>query len=109
MRTPGRLQDCDGCITGIERTVTMLSSWLHWHRRPGGTARMRRRDDGLDPGPAEREPVMTDALVGSGAGPYADPWHPFPDTSERLAQTGAGLAYTVAGREEVETVLAKPG
>ena len=52
---------------------------------------------------------MTDAVVVSGAGSYADPWHPFPDTSERLAQIVAGLGYTVTVRDNVETALAKPG
>lgn len=52
---------------------------------------------------------MTDALVVSGSGPYADPWHSFPDTSARIARVIEDLGYSVAIRDDVEAALAEPG
>jgi len=42
---------------------------------------------------------MTRALILSGAGRYADPWHPFADTSDRLAALvrAEGLSVEVSG------------
>jgi hypothetical protein len=51
---------------------------------------------------------MTAAMVISGGGPYADPWHAFPDTSARLARMISELGYSVTVRDDVETVLAGP-
>lgn len=41
---------------------------------------------------------MTSALILSGAGRYADPWHPFAQTSAGLAEilTGCGVTVTIA-------------
>jgi len=41
---------------------------------------------------------MTSALILSGAGRYADPWHPFAQTSACLAEilTGCGITVTIA-------------
>jgi len=41
---------------------------------------------------------MTSALILSGAGRYADPWHPFAATSASLAEilTGCGVTVTIA-------------
>lgn len=52
---------------------------------------------------------MTDVVVISGGGPYADRWHPFRDTSARLAGIIEGLGYTVSVTEDVESGLAEPG
>src|SRR5512132_898682 len=52
---------------------------------------------------------MTDALVISGSGPYADRWHSFPDTSARIARIIADLGYTVTFSDDVEHTLAYPG
>jgi uncharacterized protein len=52
---------------------------------------------------------MSDVVVISGAGPYADPWHSFPDTSARLASIIEDLGHTVSLTDEVETTLAEPG
>jgi uncharacterized protein len=41
-----------------------------------------------------------DAVVVSGAGPYDDAWHGFPETSSRVAQLIAGLGYRVDVRDD---------
>ena len=48
-------------------------------------------------------------LVISGSGPYADPWHSFPDTSARIAGIISDLGFTVTVRDDVEPALADPG
>ena len=52
---------------------------------------------------------MLDALIISGAGPYADPWHPFPVTSARIAELIHDLGYSVDINEHVEAGLRNPG
>ena len=52
---------------------------------------------------------MSDVIVVSGSGPYADAWHRFPETSARLAGIIDGLGYTVRISEDVEAGLADPG
>jgi type 1 glutamine amidotransferase len=52
---------------------------------------------------------MPDVLVVSGSGPYADPWHRFPETSARLAAIIGGLGHSVEVTEDVEGRLAGPG
>jgi hypothetical protein len=52
---------------------------------------------------------MLDALVISGSGLYADPWHPFPITSARIAYIVKGLGYSVDVTEDVEERLRDPG
>lgn len=52
---------------------------------------------------------MPDVVLISGSGPYADAWHPFPETSGQIAAIIEGLGYTVRITEEVETGLADPG
>lgn len=52
---------------------------------------------------------MSDALVVSGSGAYADPWHRFADTSARIAGIIEDLGYTVTVRDDVEAALAEPG
>jgi uncharacterized protein len=46
------------------------------------------------------------ALIVSGAGRYADPWHPFPETSQLLAQIVKELGFEVAVDEDVDAALA---
>jgi type 1 glutamine amidotransferase len=41
------------------------------------------------------------ALILSGAGPYADPWHRFSETSERLAELLTGPGYGVEVSEDL--------
>jgi type 1 glutamine amidotransferase len=41
------------------------------------------------------------ALILSGAGAYADPWHRFSDTSDRLAGVFAGVGYDVEVSEDL--------
>jgi len=48
---------------------------------------------------------MSKVLIVSGAGDYSDPWHPFPDTSERLAGI-LGSRYRVTLTTDVASVLA---
>ena len=48
---------------------------------------------------------MSKVLIVSGAGDYSDPWHPFPDTSERLVGI-LGSRYDVTLTTDVATVLA---
>jgi uncharacterized protein len=52
---------------------------------------------------------MAEVLLVSGSGPYADPWHRFPETSGRLAAIIAALGHSVELTEEVEARLAQPG
>lgn len=52
---------------------------------------------------------MGRVLVVSGSGPYADPWHPFAETSQRLAAILADLGHQVVVRDAVEESLAEPG
>ena len=52
---------------------------------------------------------MPDALVISGSGLYADPWHPFPTTSARIADIVSDLGYSVDITEQVEVALRHPG
>ena len=51
---------------------------------------------------------ISDVLVISGSGPYADPWHPFPATSARLASIIESLGCSVSVTDEVEAMLADP-
>ncbi|WP_457101686.1 ThuA domain-containing protein [Microbacterium sp. P5_E9] len=48
---------------------------------------------------------MSKVLIVSGAGEYSDPWHPFPDTSERLVGI-LGSRYDVTLTADVAAVLA---
>src|SRR4029453_4419982 len=52
---------------------------------------------------------MAEILIISGAGCYSDPWHPFADTSQRLADIIAALGHEVTISEAVEQALANPG
>jgi uncharacterized protein len=52
---------------------------------------------------------MAEVLIISGAGCYSDPWHPFADTSRRLANIIGGLGHEVTISEAVEQALAEPG
>jgi len=46
------------------------------------------------------------ALILSGAGRYADPWHPFPETSGRLADILRGAGFHVEVSEAVDARMA---
>ena len=48
---------------------------------------------------------MTDTLIISGAGDYADSWHPFAETSARLAELIGSLGHRVEVSETVEESL----
>jgi type 1 glutamine amidotransferase len=50
-----------------------------------------------------------DALVISGAGAYADPWHQFAATSARLASIVEDAGYSVEVTDDVEGALRQPG
>jgi uncharacterized protein len=52
---------------------------------------------------------MADALVLSGAGAYADPWHQFAATSARLAGIIEDAGYSVEVTDDVEEALRQPG
>ena len=52
---------------------------------------------------------MPEVLVVSGSGPYADQWHPFPETSRRLAEIIRGIGISVDVTDDVEGRLARPG
>ncbi|WP_395243949.1 ThuA domain-containing protein [Agromyces sp. MMS24-K17] len=52
---------------------------------------------------------MPRAMILSGAGRYADPWHPFPATSERLAELVREAGYDVEVREDIDAALAALG
>lgn len=45
---------------------------------------------------------MTHALILSGGGAFSDPWHPFAETSARVAEIARRLGWTVDLREDVE-------
>lgn len=49
------------------------------------------------------------ALILSGAGRYADPWHPYPETSARLASLVGEAGYDVEVRDDVDAALATLG
>ncbi|WP_400994492.1 ThuA domain-containing protein [Agromyces sp. GXQ0307] len=49
------------------------------------------------------------ALILSGAGRYAEPWHRFPETSARLADLVAEAGYEVDVREDVDAAIAGLG
>ena len=53
--------------------------------------------------------TMAEALIISGAGSYSDPWHPFADTSRRVANIISSLGHDVRVSEAVEQTLAEPG
>ncbi|GAA2044322.1 hypothetical protein GCM10009819_34090 [Agromyces tropicus] len=46
------------------------------------------------------------AIILSGAGRYADPWHPYAETSARLAEIVAEAGFDVEVREDVDAALA---
>lgn len=48
-------------------------------------------------------------LIVSGAGRYADPWHPFAETSARLAELLTAAGFAVEVDENVDARLADPG
>ena len=52
---------------------------------------------------------MTETVIVSGAGDYADPWHRFAATSRRLATLLESCGHTVAVRDDVDKALAGPG
>jgi uncharacterized protein len=52
---------------------------------------------------------MAEVLIISGGGCYSDSWHPFADTSRRLANIISGLGHDVRVSEAVEPTLAEPG
>ena len=52
---------------------------------------------------------MSDVLLISGRGPYADAWHQFPATSARIAGIIEDLGLSVDVTEDVEAALAEPG
>jgi hypothetical protein len=49
---------------------------------------------------------MANVLIVSGAAAYADPWHPFAQTSARLADIVAASGHAVSISEKVEPALA---
>jgi len=49
---------------------------------------------------------MPQALILSGAGRYADPWHPFADTSARLAGLAADSGWEATITEDIDAALA---
>ena len=49
---------------------------------------------------------MPTALILSGAGRYADPWHPFPETSARLAALAQESGWRTVITEDVDQQLA---
>lgn len=52
---------------------------------------------------------MADILIVSGSGAYSDPWHRFPQTSDRLAEILQDLGHSTRITEDVEAGLAEPG
>ena len=52
---------------------------------------------------------MADISIVSGSGPYADPWHRFPETSRRLAEILGDLGHSTQVTDDVEAGLAQPG
>jgi type 1 glutamine amidotransferase len=57
--------------------------------------------------PTEEVPMR--ALILSGAGRYADPWHPYAETSARLESLVAEAGYDVEVRDDVDAALATLG
>ena len=51
---------------------------------------------------------MADILIVSGSGPYADPWHRFPETSRRVSEFLDDLGHSTHFTEDVEAGLAQP-
>lgn len=50
------------------------------------------------------------ALIASGAGRYADPWHPYPETSPLIADVLAGAGFTVEIDDDVDRAMTRlPG
>ncbi|MDQ0895178.1 ThuA domain-containing protein [Agromyces ramosus] len=49
---------------------------------------------------------MHDAIILSGTGRYADPWHPFADTSEALADLVRDAGFTVRIADDPDAALA---
>ena len=49
------------------------------------------------------------AIILNGAGRYADPWHPYAETSARLASLVAEAGYDVEVRDDVDAALATLG
>lgn len=47
---------------------------------------------------------MTNVLIVSGAGQYSDPWHPFPETTARLAETLGAHYDTTVTTDAAETL-----
>jgi hypothetical protein len=52
---------------------------------------------------------VADVLIVSGAGSYVDPWHPFPETSARLAALITSLGHRVRVADQVEEALLSLG
>lgn len=63
----------------------------------------------LDDHPPKKIAKMAEVLIISGAGSYSDRWHPFADTSQRLADIIASLGHHVTINDAVEHALAEPG
>lgn len=55
---------------------------------------------------AEAEPATPRAVIASGTGRYADPWHPFAATSARIAAALRGDGWAVAVDDDVDHALA---
>ena len=49
---------------------------------------------------------MPDAIILSGAGRYADPWHPFAETSAALAELVRDAGFTVQVADDPDAALA---
>ncbi|MEI5584681.1 MULTISPECIES: ThuA domain-containing protein [unclassified Agromyces] len=49
------------------------------------------------------------AIILSGAGRYADPWHPYPETTARLASIVGEAGFEVEVRDDVDAALAALG
>ncbi|MFV0405425.1 MAG: ThuA domain-containing protein [Propioniciclava sp.] len=47
------------------------------------------------------------ALIASGTGRYADPWHPFPRTSPLLAATLTAAGFTVAIEDDIDHAMTR--
>lgn len=58
------------------------------------------------PGSDETTPL---AIVASGAGRYADPWHPYPETSAAIAEILRGAGWRVEVIEDADRALAALG
>ncbi|MFK4837739.1 ThuA domain-containing protein [Microbacterium sp. ZW T2_14] len=55
---------------------------------------------------AETQPVRPRATVATGTGRYADPWHPFPETSARIAAALSDDGWDVTIDDDVDHALA---